>query len=92
MRFLELLSDINNQQTDKEGKKGNWIKAVKHSRMYNSHNPNHNDLKGWRWFNEVMNRYQSGDIIIYKIGNRNWFVLPAFENEFKKNYQNAYRK
>ncbi len=82
-RFNELLNDIANQSNDNEGVKGQWIKAVKHSRMYNDRHPNHDDIKGWKWFKEVIN-IQDSKIVIFKIGNRNWFVLSEFENEFKE--------
>lgn len=88
-RFNELLEDIMNQNTDNEGRQGQWIKAVKHSHLYDARHPNHPDTRGWRWFGEVTAKYANRNILIYKTGNRNWFVLPEFEDVYMREYPNA---
>jgi len=83
-RFGDLIDDINNQRNDSEGEKGKWIKATKHSDMFNKRNPGHSDPNGGAWHAEAMEECTKGNILIYKIGHDNWFVLPEFEDEFCK--------
>ena len=91
-RFNDLINDINSQLSDKEGEKGKWIKATKHTSFYNSKYPKHTDKKGFIWSAEVDAEYVKGNILIYKIGHYNWFVLPKFKIDFLKKYPNAVLK
>jgi hypothetical protein len=91
-RFTDLIDDINNQGTDNDGVKGEWIKATKHSKMYNSRNLNHPDIKGWKWFVEVNEECKKGNILIYKVGKYNYFVLPKYQQNFLSKFPNAVLK
>ena len=91
-RFEDLINDINKQSSDSEGEKGKWIKATKHSDMYNKRNPGHFDPNGATWHREVMEECAKGNILIYKIGHDNWFVLPEHEDEFCKKHPSAKKK
>ena len=44
-RFQILIKQIQNQQTDDEGEKGKWIKAVKHSKEYDNAHSQHPDTQ-----------------------------------------------
>lgn len=86
-RFEELKNDIR-----QFGVNGKWIKATEHSKLFNTRHKNHLDKKGWIWFNEIIQKYRNGEIIIFKIRYRNWFVLPEYEQEFLQIYPDASRK
>jgi hypothetical protein len=88
-RFEHLIRHINEYITDHNGQSGQWIKAVKHSELYNTENPNHNDETGFVWFNEVNDRRDLGDIVIFSLNGRNWFVLPQYRVQFENAYPNA---
>jgi len=93
MRYNDLLTDIETQKTDKHGVKGKWIKATKHSDLYDEINPNHIDAKGWKWWREIEDNYESGKIVIYKQSNgHNWFSLPEYEEEFRIEHPDKRRK
>ncbi len=81
-RFQELLEDIENND-------GRWIEATVHSDLYDARHPNHSDINGWRWFTEVEEAYEQKEILIFQRTRFNWFVLPEFENEFKRHYPDA---
>ena len=86
-RFDELKNDINNQNTDNFGVKGKWIKATKHSEMYNRRHSDHADKRGSKWWREVVSEYTIGNILIYKIGRYNWFVFSEFEEDFRDEFE-----
>jgi hypothetical protein len=91
LRFEELLSDIENH--DNIDYSGKWIKATVHSNLFNIRHSDHDDIDyGWDWFKEIIENYRKRNILIYKIGNRNWFVLPDFNNEFELKYPSAFLK
>ena len=89
MRFQDLIHQIDTQNSDSQCEQGKWIQAVKHSKEYDSINPTHTDSKGWKWWNEIEEHYKNGDILIFKIGKYNWFVLPEFDEEFLTTYPKA---
>ncbi|MBU0613851.1 hypothetical protein KJ766_01025 [Patescibacteria group bacterium] len=90
-RYIQLICDICLQTPDKHGEVGKWIKATKHSAIFNHSHQGHPDLKGWAWFAEITQRSKNGDISIFKNGKFNWFVLPGHEAEFRHKYMSSKR-
>jgi len=92
-RFIYLIDDIKNQAPNSvAGVKDKWISSAKHSELFDKRFQYHEDKGGWNWHKENEAEYKKGTIILFKIKNRKWFVMPGSEADFLIKYPGAKKK